>query len=151
MVCYTNGLKGIFGFMLATLNPFHRIKAFSNEDIYFVIQILCSFSEKNWANAEGHTRQNVINSSHGVAWYSRLEVQYVQFQLANAHRNADGTTVSSPSSPLYTMPYVTVNAPSWYMSPQCTCIIISNQMQSQKVWKCTRSLHKSICCMHEAI
>ncbi len=41
----TDGLKGLFGFLLATLNSFHRIKTFFNEDIYFVIQTLCSFSE----------------------------------------------------------------------------------------------------------
>ena len=41
----TDGLKGIFEFMLATLKSFQRIRPFLNEDIYFVIQILCSFSE----------------------------------------------------------------------------------------------------------
>ena len=38
------------------------------------------------------------HSSHGVAWYKKLEVPYVQFHSANVHHNADGTTVFSPSS-----------------------------------------------------
>ena len=34
-----------------------------------------------------------------MEWLVTIEIPYIQFKSADAHQSADGTTVSSPSSP----------------------------------------------------